>query len=836
MLLPFGLAVTNNTPQNTPSGNYEFDKVFNYKLNCYIVSCDVKDFTNINALLAAFYNYAMADYEINDFAPQGKIVLATGFQKQGVIYNIHPNVLIPANSTLSNYLSQVKQWVIKRCDDGYSNDLLVSVEFMIRSPKIDDDLKRIINRNPKTLTKSERKKVITLSRGIHTSAVNCTGLINKLKTPKTLNPSNVIAMDIETVESKFNKNQIPVAITLAHLSDGVLTKTLILADTKLLRHSINEEMGVGKLFKQAIDELIKIYKINPKSVIFTHNLGSFDGYFIFKYLSHRLPGDKLNTIIDAQKKFISINAEIDGLKMVWKDSFRIFPISLDKLCKNFGIPGKFSKYNQEFNNLDYFKNNKSLTEFKEYSIQDSVALLNCLIKAQQIYLDKFKVDITSIVSTSTLSLKIFRQHFQNMDIPILNNYTDKWIRQSYFGGATDYYKPYGEKLKYYDINSLYPHAMLKPMPLVRGAFSKNIDLNNFFGFCLAEITCPINIKVPLLPLRSVTGEVIYPTGTFKGIYFSEELKAVERYGYIIKPLNGWSFSKEYVFNDYVNHFYSIKKNSDGPQRFIAKMHLNQLYGYFGRSTDLIETKIVDNKDLDQYFMSRIVQNYIPVGDKCILLMSANPNRDLIKSLNKDFRGEINLENKFKEVKSNVAIASAVTSYARIEMMKYKTLKDCNIYYSDTDSIFIDGNLPDSMIGSELGQMKDELNGKVIERAYFLGVKQYGFQYLNENGALITKSVFSGVERDSLTFDEIIGLFKGKSLTKIDKVRFYKNFSTLNIIIKNDIEITIKMGSKKEIDGNQYIPFHVENGTIYDRVLVKYLKIKRKIKQMLTKFS
>ena len=64
------------------------------------------------------------------------------------------------------------------------------------------------------------------------------------------------------------------------------------------------------------------------------------------------------------------------------------------------------------------------------------------------------------------------------------------------------------------------------------------------------------------------------------------------------------------------------------------------------------------------------------------------------------------------MKSNVAIAAAVTSYARIHMMDYKMKYDC--YYSDTDSIFISEKLPNFEIGYDLGQMKDELNGLIID--------------------------------------------------------------------------------------------------------------------------
>jgi hypothetical protein len=60
----------------------------------------------------------------------------------------------------------------------------------------------------------------------------------------------------------------------------------------------------------------------------------------------------------------------------------------------------------------------------------------------------------------------------------------------------------------------------------------------------------------------------------------------------------------------------------------------------------------------------------------------------------------------RKIKSNVAIASAVTAYAQMEMIKYKTLPGINVYYSDTDSLFIDKPLPAEMVGDELGKMKN----------------------------------------------------------------------------------------------------------------------------------
>jgi hypothetical protein len=62
----------------------------------------------------------------------------------------------------------------------------------------------------------------------------------------------------------------------------------------------------------------------------------------------------------------------------------------------FNVIGKFTKYNPLFNEISLFKNVKLLNSFIEYSKQDSISLLNALIKAQSIYIINYKIDITSI--------------------------------------------------------------------------------------------------------------------------------------------------------------------------------------------------------------------------------------------------------------------------------------------------------------------------------------------------------------------------------------------------------------------------------------------------------
>lgn len=499
-----------------------------------------------------------------------------------------------------------------------------------------------------------------------------------------------------------------------------------------------------------------------------------------------------------------------GREIVFKDSLRIFGVSLNELCKVFNVKGKLFKYDPNFNNLNIFKDRLLINKLRDYAMQDSVILYRALKQAQNLYIKMYNVDITSIVSTSSLSMSIFRKSFLKHELEVLKGSEDSFIRKSYIGGSTDYYKFHVKKVKYYDVNSLYPAVMLKPMPHKLLKFhstisNKNFDLQDFFGFLEVEVLCPSNLTRPLLP-HKFEKRTIHPTGTWTGVYFSEELKEVIKHGYTINPIRGYEFSKEFIFNDYVKHFYDRKKETTGAERFIAKMHLNQLYGLFGRRLDVIETLNVTTDELELHLMCNKVQSVMHIDEDlhAVMIIDNTPN-SLINQLGSQI--VIDLDTKYTpEVKSNVAIASAVTSYARIHMMKYK-LHD-NICYTDTDSIFITGDLDDNSIGKDLGLMKDELNGKTINEAYFLGIKKYGYYYYNDAGDKITSSVFSGYERDALTFEEVERIANGEVITKTTKPRFFKTMRDLSIEIKPS-KISISKCNFKTLQNNIYIPQHIK---------------------------
>lgn len=166
---------------------------------------------------------------------------------------------------------------------------------------------------------------------------------------------------------------------------------------------------------------------------------------------------------------------------------------------------------------------------------------------------------------------------------------------------------------------------------------------------------------------------------------------------------------------------------------MAKLLQNSLYGFFGRIPILNEFKNVFNHEIPAYLVTRIVNNIVEINDEVSAInMSCNINHETLNMLNSTLNTNIKI--KYLPVKTNVAVASAVTAYGRIEMMDFKL--DDGVIYSDTDSILTTNTLHENFIGKELGQVKDELNGKSMDKCLVLGIKEYGYTYLEEDGSLI----------------------------------------------------------------------------------------------------
>lgn len=823
-------------------------------LRCLKISMVNSNMLEDENLFKAIYNTIFNIEEFKDFGYE-KIIILSVVLVSDKEHSLHSNILINNDTTFEQYYEQVQKELDRynNLAHGYHNEQIS--RFVIKAWNVDNLRNKKIKQTYNIVTKekgyilTDKNNSRTYSTYTHTpmghkgyqSMINPLSIYNKKGQLKQKFIKPIFTMDIETIYLDVVKSEVPIAISSCGYYQDHIDNKIFLIDPKLLLK--DHETALKQLWKEYFNYLDEVFRnedsITSKLTIFAHNLGNFDGYFLYKALLNHYPIKNVNSLIDERNKFISIT--IDGFPHIeWKDSFRIFTMSLDKLCKMFGVEGKLSGYNPKFRNLDFFNDSILLNEFIEYSKQDALALFKAFRSAQNLYWNSFKVDPESIYSTSTLSLKIYRTHFQKHSIPILSSNIDSFVRNAYYGGGTDIYQAYGENVYYYDVNSLYPFGMLNPMPY-QLLNNKPIDLSNksldsFFGFALAEIECPTNMLRPVLPFHK-DGKTIYPVGNWTATYFSEELKAVEKLGYKIKLIKGLEFSKIDLFSDYVLHFSKVKELAtivgNKTEREMAKNQLNNLYGYFGRKHIGLLTQNVHNNDLIPLLLHRTIKSINPINsDYSTVLMYSNINHNLLKEL-KATLYSIGSDSNY--VMSNVAIAAAVTSYARIYMIPYKI--DPNTLYTDTDSIFTTKVLDDKLIGNKLGMMKDELKGNNINEAYFIGPKKYGYYIIDEKGVKTNYSVFSGVPRNTLTFDEIRNIYQGKAITKNINSRFYKSFTDLNIIIK-DSKITIKNTNSKLLKNNIYYPPIVNTGyqsnfdtllTKITNLIIKYLRKLRKYK-------
>lgn len=137
--------------------------------------------------------------------------------------------------------------------------------------------------------------------------------------------------------------------------------------------------------------------------------------------------------------------------------------------------------------------------------------------------------------------------------------------------------------------------------------------------------------------------------------------------------------------------YKLKSTSEGAERFIAKLILNSLYGIFGRKQELLRTVTVRNDEVDLYLASHDVKTIINIeNDKSVLLLIDNIENSVLKDQGWELIDDTTKTKKV--VKSNVAIASAITSYARIKMIPFRIHPDT--IYSETDSAIMTSKLDD----------------------------------------------------------------------------------------------------------------------------------------------
>ena len=561
---------------------------------------------------------------------------------------------------------------------------------------------------------------------------------------------NFITMDIETIRK-----------------NGKLSPYLICAfNGKDYITSYGSDQNT--LFNSFIDQLLSKIEKGKTTLVYAHNLSNFDGIFTLKHLIAycQLIG-KVEPLL-FHGKIMSIKVTIGKGKnkkiIIFKDSYLLLPHSLRKLCKAFDVIATKGYFPFLLNNI-YYSGVLPALEFwttispniykslvSEYSAKkmwsfqleaikycklDCQSLHEVLTKFNELIYNEFKVDSHTVLTLPSLAMKIYKTHYmpENSIYQLLGK-VEEAVRQSYSGGAVDVYIPHNrissflskvkdtlfKTLYYYDVNSLYPFVMANhPMPIGKPVVFEG-DIRKIdpqaFGYFYCKITSPENIQHPILQrsiktsagLRTVAG-----LGTWNGWIASTEMDNALKFGYQFDILNGYQFEKGDLFSGYVNKMYSLRLQYEKgtAMNLIAKLLMNSLYGKFGMK---LETSVVEMYDTSTDLRLEIFKDTLEaLGETLLDYIKIDKTYVIVRdtTLSMKYNEELDM---YHGQDINVAIASAITAGARVHMSIFKNNPLFNLYYSDTDSAVTDQQLPQDMIGSELGQMKLEY---IINKAIFL---------------------------------------------------------------------------------------------------------------------
>lgn len=301
----------------------------------------------------------------------------------------------------------------------------------------------------------------------------------------------------------------------------------------------------SSLLLQMIDELLR-----PKYsdiTFYCHNLGGFDVIFIYSILNtynEDCSNDNNKYNLKAtfrDDKIIKLIIKKGNNSLTILDSYCMLVNKLEKLAEDFCVATQKSVFPYKFsleNNLFYkgqtpdikFYNDLSEKDYnkiyqEEWVFQDETIKylkndLNCLyeiiVNANNQVFNDYKINMNESVTISGLAMKIYLNKYYNDNIPMINKpsiYKD--IKQGYYGGITEVYKPYGENLFYYDVNSLYPFVALNDMPGLSCEkltyYKDNMDISELFGFFYCKIESPKDLYLGLLPVRVNSG-IEFPLG------------------------------------------------------------------------------------------------------------------------------------------------------------------------------------------------------------------------------------------------------------------------------------------------------------------------------------
>ncbi len=571
--------------------------------------------------------------------------------------------------------------------------------------------------------------------------------------------------------------------------------------------------------------------------------------------------EKGNVVWSRTKKIGTKYAKVTCRHYVIHDSFKLLPMALAKLSKDFDLEhGKLDlwkevqqRYPQQYAGLVDFLNrchpdNPLYLEYLGYDVLSLYELIYKLIEVSGIPEEQ----IIGCLSTASMSKYLFKNGYQGKpfgnpektDYDILAD-CKAWgsskqmkfstvsymeveykIREGFYGGRTEVFTPVlsekigadGEKMVaayHYDVNSLYPSVMIdNEFPvgypeyendprLIAMNWEEWTDRHKGLGFIKARVYVPPQ-TIPPLPAK--IGKLAFVTGYIQGTWSYHELEyAVKNCGVeIVEFIEQIHFKKTYkVFKNFVSLFYDMKaegkRSGNAALTALAKLILNTAYGWTVLRRD-DKTAFRDISQLEKYKDT----------DKFII-----SNEEL---------GYIEIFDNVHADSIQVQIGAYVTSYARLVLLDALRVQSerGTVYYCDTDSIVCDKPLPPEMVDPYTIGLWD-LEKELIS-GMFLQPKVYTEQVFKGKDTIKFKGV-SKARQEQLTpeiYNEIYQYILSGQRTKYLIETGRKTLPSLSVAQKNHIdpnqfkvtdkEINLKAKGKRYFDyvNNVSMPWHMES--------------------------
>jgi len=179
----------------------------------------------------------------------------------------------------------------------------------------------------------------------------------------------------------------------------------------------------------------------------------------------------------------------------------------------------------------------------------------------------------------------------------------------------------------------------------------------------------------------------------------------------------------------------------------------------------------------QFTSNRIVENeglFDLIENNTITeILDLENSKSLITIVDENKLDESNHDT--SSVNISIGIASAVTSYAIIFMSEIKMKYKEQLYYSDTDSAFLDCEIDPEYIGTGLGKWKLEYDFKEV---VFLGPKVYGGILKNKKEIVKVKGF-----KNLIKFKELKSLLMKDSFLKLNHKNDLEIYLWVKLILK-----------------------------------------------------